>query len=91
MALPNSGSSSTSRPPRAATASPATWRSGGRSHGCAPWRSSGRHTRQDEEKIRRDIRRDKFLTAEGQGPGIIDEVLTMIKRGSEPAVEVVST
>ena len=51
-----------------------------------------RHTGQDEEKIRRDIERDKFLTAEeAKEYGIIDEVLTMIKRGSEPAVEVVSS
>jgi len=52
-----------------------------------------RHTGQDEEKIRRDIERDKFLTAEeAKEYGIIDEVLTMIKRGQEPAaVEVVSS
>ena len=51
-----------------------------------------RHTEQDEEKIRRDIERDKFLTAEGAKEyGLIDEVLTMIKRGSQRAVEVVSS
>jgi len=52
-----------------------------------------RHTGQDEEKVRRDIERDKFLTAEeAREYGIIDEVLTMIKRGQEPAaVEVVSS
>jgi ATP-dependent Clp protease protease subunit len=51
-----------------------------------------RHTGQDEEKVRRDIERDKFLTAEeAKEYGIIDEVLTMIKRGSERAVEVVSS
>jgi ATP-dependent Clp protease protease subunit len=52
-----------------------------------------RHTGQDEERIRRDIERDKFLTAEeAKEYGIIDEVLTMIKRGHEPAaVEVVSS
>ncbi len=51
-----------------------------------------RHTDQDEEKIRRDIERDKFLTAEeAREYGLIDEVLTMIKRGSERAVEVVSS
>ena len=51
-----------------------------------------RHTSQDEEKIRRDIERDKFLTAEdAKEYGILDEVLTMIKRGSERAVEVVSS
>jgi len=51
-----------------------------------------RHTGQDEEKVRRDIERDKFLTAdEAKEYGIIDEVLTTIKRGSERAVEVVSS
>jgi ATP-dependent Clp protease protease subunit len=52
-----------------------------------------RHTGQDEEKVRRDIERDKFLTAEeAKEYGIIDEVLTMIKRGQEPAaIEVVSS
>ena len=52
-----------------------------------------RHTGQDEEKVRHDIERDKFLTAEeAKEYGIIDEVLTMIKRGQEPAaVEVVSS
>jgi len=51
-----------------------------------------RHTGQDEEKVRHDIERDKFLTAEeAKEYGIIDEVLTMIKRGSERAVEVVSS
>ena len=51
-----------------------------------------RHTGQDEEKIRHDIERDKFLTAEeAKEYGIVDEVLTMIKRGSERAVEVVSS
>ena len=43
-------------------------------------------------QVRRDIERDKFLTAEeAKEYGIIDEVLTMIKRGSERAVEVVSS
>jgi ATP-dependent Clp protease protease subunit len=51
-----------------------------------------RHTGNDEEVIRRDIERDKFLTAEeAKEYGIVDEVLTMIKRGSERAVEVVSS
>ena len=51
-----------------------------------------RHTGKDEETIRRDIERDKFLTAEeAKEYGIVDEVLTMIKRGSERAVEVVSS
>jgi ATP-dependent Clp protease protease subunit len=52
-----------------------------------------RHTGQDEEKVRHDIERDKFLTAEeAKEYGIIYEVLTMIKRGQEPAaVEVVSS
>ena len=39
-----------------------------------------------------DIERDKFLTAEeAKEYGIIDEVLTMIKRGSERTAEVVSS
>jgi ATP-dependent Clp protease protease subunit len=66
----------------------------GRSCGCAPrWRSSWPGTpAKDEEKVRRDIERDKFLTAEeAKEYGIIDDVLTMIKRGSERAVEVVSS
>ena len=51
-----------------------------------------RHTGQDEEKVRRDIERDKFLTAdEAKEYGIIDEVLTMIKRGTQQPVEVVSS
>jgi len=51
-----------------------------------------RHTGRDEELVRRDIERDKFLTAEdAKEYGLIDEVLTMIKRGSERAVEVVSS
>ena len=51
-----------------------------------------RHTGQDEETVRRDIERDKFLTAEdAKEYGIIDEVLTMLKRGTEPAVEVMSS
>ena len=50
-----------------------------------------RHTGQDEEAIRRDIERDKFLTAEeAKEYGIIDEVLTMLKRGSASA-EVLSS
>jgi ATP-dependent Clp protease protease subunit len=51
-----------------------------------------RHTGRDEEEVRRDIERDKFLTAEdAKQYGLIDEVLTTIKRGSERAVEVVSS
>ena len=51
-----------------------------------------RHSGRDEEEVRRDIERDKFLTAEdAKEYGLIDEVLTMIKRGSERQVEVVSS
>jgi ATP-dependent Clp protease protease subunit len=51
-----------------------------------------RHTGRDEEEVRRDIERDKFLTAEdAKQYGLIDEVLTTIKRGSERAVEVLSS
>jgi len=51
-----------------------------------------RHTGRDEEEVRRDIERDKFLTAEdAKQYRLIDEVLTTIKRGSERPVEVVSS
>ena len=43
-----------------------------------------RHTGQDEEQIRRDIERDKFLTAEeAKEYGLVDEVLTILKKRSE--------
>ncbi len=42
------------------------------------------HTGKDEDAIRRDIERDKFLTAdEAKEYGLVDEVLTMLKRKSE--------
>ena len=42
------------------------------------------HTGQDEDQIRKDIERDKFLTAaEAKEYGLLDEVLTMLKRKSE--------
>ncbi len=45
-----------------------------------------RHTGQPEEVIQRDIERDKFLTAEeAMQYGIIDEVLTTLKRGAAAA------
>src|SRR5260370_14841106 len=45
-----------------------------------------RHTGRDEEIVRRDIQRDQFLTAEeAREYRILDEVLSMIKRGSERA------
>jgi ATP-dependent Clp protease, protease subunit len=51
-----------------------------------------KHTGRDEEEVRRDIERDKFLTAEdARKYGILDEVLTGIKRGSERAIEVLSS
>jgi ATP-dependent Clp protease, protease subunit len=50
-----------------------------------------RHTGNDEEIIRRDIERDKFLTAaEAKEYGMIDEVLTALKRGSLKVPAVVS-
>jgi ATP-dependent Clp protease protease subunit len=50
-----------------------------------------RHTGRDEELIRKDIERDKFLTAdEAKEYGIIDEVLTMLKRG-QTAADVMSS
>jgi len=51
-----------------------------------------RHTGKDEEVIRHDIERDKFLTAaEAREYGMIDEVLTILKRGTERIPEVVSS
>jgi ATP-dependent Clp protease, protease subunit len=51
-----------------------------------------RHTGKDEEEVRRDIERDKFLTAEeAREYGLIDEVLNVIKRGADRAAEVVSS
>jgi ATP-dependent Clp protease, protease subunit len=42
------------------------------------------HTGQDEDRVRRDIERDKFFTAqEAREYGMVDEVLTMLKRKSE--------
>ena len=50
------------------------------------------HSGQPLEKVERDIDRDFFMTPEeAKEYGIVDEVLTMIKRGSERAVEVVSS
>jgi ATP-dependent Clp protease protease subunit len=43
-----------------------------------------RHTGQDEDRVRRDIERDKFFTAaEAKDYGMVDEVLTMLKRKAE--------
>jgi ATP-dependent Clp protease protease subunit len=51
-----------------------------------------RHSGRNEEEIRRDIERDKFLTAsDAKEYGIIDEVLTVLKRGTERVAEVVSS
>ena len=42
------------------------------------------HTGKDEEQVRRDIERDKFLTAqEAKEYGLVDEVLTTLKRRTE--------
>jgi len=50
-----------------------------------------RHTKKDEEVIRRDIERDKFLTAaEAKDYGMIDEVLTALKRGQNASVPALS-
>ena len=50
-----------------------------------------RHSGKDEDVVRRDIERDKFLTAaDAKEYGLIDEVLTILKRGSERIPEVVS-
>jgi ATP-dependent Clp protease, protease subunit len=43
-----------------------------------------RHTGRDEEQIRRDVERDKFFTAEeAKEYGLVDEVLTTLKRRTE--------
>jgi ATP-dependent Clp protease protease subunit len=43
-----------------------------------------RHTGKPEDQIRKDIERDKFLTAfEAKDYGLVDEVLTMLKRRPE--------
>jgi ATP-dependent Clp protease protease subunit len=42
------------------------------------------HTGQDEEQVRRDTERDKFFTAQqAKEYGLVDEVLTMLKRKTE--------
>jgi ATP-dependent Clp protease, protease subunit len=42
------------------------------------------HTGQNEEQVRRDTERDKFFTAhEAKEYGLVDEVLTMLKRRTE--------
>ncbi len=42
------------------------------------------HTGRDEEQIRRDVERDKFFTAEeAKEYGLVDEVLTTLKRRTE--------
>jgi ATP-dependent Clp protease protease subunit len=50
-----------------------------------------RHTGKSEEEIERDIERDKFLSAAAaKDYGIIDEVLTALKRGQTAAMPVAS-
>jgi ATP-dependent Clp protease protease subunit len=42
------------------------------------------HTGKDEEQVRRDVERDKFFTAqEAKDYGLVDEVLTSLKRRTE--------
>jgi ATP-dependent Clp protease protease subunit len=42
------------------------------------------HSGKDEEEVRRDVERDKFFTAaEAKEYGLIDEVLTTLKRQAE--------
>jgi len=42
------------------------------------------HSGQSEEQVRKDIERDKFFTAqEAKEYGLVDEVLTMLKRKGE--------
>ncbi|HEY2521522.1 MAG TPA: ATP-dependent Clp protease proteolytic subunit, partial [Streptosporangiaceae bacterium] len=48
-----------------------------------------RHTGRPEAEIERDIERDKFLSAAAaKDYGLIDEVLTSLKRGQSAAVPV---
>jgi len=48
-----------------------------------------RHTGRDEEEIERDIERDKFLSAAAAKEyGLIDEVLTALKRGQTAALPI---
>ena len=48
-----------------------------------------RHTGRTEEQVGLDIERDKFLSAEAaKDYGLIDEVLTALKRGQTAAVPV---
>ena len=50
-----------------------------------------RHTGKTEEEVGRDIERDKFLSADGAKEyGLIDEVLTALKRGQTAAMPVAS-
>ena len=43
-----------------------------------------RHTGRDEDQVRRDVERDKFFTAEeAKEYGLVDEVLTTLKRKTE--------
>jgi len=42
------------------------------------------HTGKDEDQVRRDVERDKFFTAEeAKEYGLVDEVLTTLKRRTE--------
>jgi ATP-dependent Clp protease, protease subunit len=42
------------------------------------------HSGQSEDQVRKDIERDKFFTAqEAKEYGLVDEVLTMLKRKTE--------
>jgi ATP-dependent Clp protease protease subunit len=42
------------------------------------------HTARDEDQVRKAIERDKFFTAqEAKDYGLVDEVLTMLKRKTE--------
>ncbi len=42
------------------------------------------HTGKDEDQVRRDVERDKFFTAqEAKEYGLVDEVLSSLKRRTE--------
>jgi Protease subunit of ATP-dependent Clp proteases len=43
-----------------------------------------RHSGRDEEQVRRDVERDKFFSAEeAKEYGLVDDVLTNLKRRAE--------
>ena len=78
---PIRGSRSTSRTARARAKAPTSRSRPTRSFACATrWRHPCPSPKQSVEDIRRDIERDKILTAEQARMGIIDQVIASRKR-----------